>query len=150
MLNFYRKNIKIIIWVIVLSFIAWGVGTISISKESASPYMGSIGGEKISHKEFSTTFHYYDLLTRIQTALEELSQKEKETSEKPPLSVEELKSLTWQAILVSREAEKEGIQVSDVEVKEEVEKFFSTDGQFNQGFYQDWIRKNFRGRARDF
>ena len=143
MLKFYRKNIKLIIWLIVLSFAIWGIGTISISKESASPYVGSIRGEKISHKEFLTTLRYYDLLTRSQT-------DENKTPKQEPLSSDQLRSLTWQAIILSREAAREGITVSDQEVRGEVEKLFSAGGSFDQALYQNWIRNQFRGRARDF
>ena len=48
MLKLFRKNIKVIIWVIVLAFVAWGAGTLTISKGSDSLYVGAIGNEKIS------------------------------------------------------------------------------------------------------
>ncbi|MBI1977941.1 MAG: SurA N-terminal domain-containing protein [Candidatus Omnitrophica bacterium] len=142
MLKFYRKNIKVIIWVIVLSFIIWGIGTLSLSKESASAAMGMVGKEKISHKEFLTTFRYYDLLTHLET-------KEKDPNSKP-MAFEALKSLTWQVIALSRVAKQEGVSVSDNEVREEIEKQFSQDGQFNELLYEHWIQNIFQGRPRDF
>ena len=139
MLNFYRKNIKSIIWVIVFSFVAWGVGTLSLSKESALPYIGLVGNEKISQKEFLTTFHYYDLLTHLEYK-----------TEKAPLSFEELRALTWQTIVLSRLAKQEGVSVSDEEVRTEVEQTFSPNGQFDDALYKNWIQNSFKGRARDF
>ncbi len=148
MLKFYRKNIKTIIWLIVLSFVAWGVGTISISREEASPYIGSVGGEKISHKEFLTTLRFYELLTRVQE--KEIEPKEKKSTSEPP-SFEALRSQAWQAIVLSREAARQGIRASDEEVRAEVQRLFSSEaGGFDREFYQRWITANFRGEARDF
>ena len=142
MLKFYRKNIKLIIWLIVLSFIAWGVGTLSLSKGSALPYIGSVGREKISHKEFLTTFRYYDLLTHLENPKKETTQT--------PISFDELRALTWQVIALSRLAKQEGILVTDEEVRKEIEQNFSPNGQFDQALYQHWIQNGFKGRARDF
>ena len=162
MLKFFRQNIKLVIWAIVLSFAAWGVGTLTFSKENSSPYIGSVGGEKISHKEFLMTFRFYELLTRAQTA-QETAEKEKEKGEKKegqetqkesakaePLPYDQLRSLTWQEIVINREAARENIRVSDEEVRDEVFRLFSVEGSFNQGYYQAWVQNNFRGRARDF
>ena len=157
MLNFYRKNIKLFIWLIVLSFIIWGAGTISVSKQSVSSYIGSVNGKKISHKEFLTTLRYYDLLARTQaararekTAPTQKGAKEKETPESENLSFDQLRALTWQAIVLSQEAKHEGIRVRDEEVREEVERLFSGSAGFNEEFYQTWIHTNFRGQPRDF
>ena len=142
MLNIFRKNIKTIIWVIVFSFVAWGVGTLSVSNDASSPYAGSVRGEKITQKEFMLTMRFYELLTRAQ---QKNSDKVSE-----PLSHDELRALTWQTIVVSREAKNQGIKVTDEDVKAEIEKLFSIDERFSLILYQDWIRKNFDGRTRDF
>ncbi len=153
MLKFYRKNLKFIIWTIVLSFVIWEVSAVTISRQSVSPYIGSVGHEKISHKEFMTTFRYYDLLAHSQEAQIETSQNQKGTKEAPkpePLSFDQLRALTWQTIVLSREAKREGIRISDKEVQNEVEKLFSTGNGFNEEFYQTWVRTNFRETPRDF
>lgn len=153
MLKFYRKNIKFIIWTIALSFVIWEVSAVTVSRQSASPYIGSVSHEKISHKEFMTTFRYYDLLAHSKESQNETSQNQKgskEASQPEPLSFDQLRALTWQAIALSREAKREGIRVSDEEVRSEVEKLFSTGKEFNKEFYQTWVRTNFRGSPRDF
>ena len=142
MLNLYRKNIKTIIWVIVLSFVAWGIGTLSISTQDSSPYAGSMRGQKITQKEFMVTMRFYELLTRAQ-------QKNSDTQSQP-LTYDELRALSWQTIIVSREAKHQGIKITDEDIKTEIEKLFSIDGHFSLTLYQDWIRKNFDGRSRDF
>lgn len=165
MLKLFRQNIKIVIWAIVLSFAAWGIGTLTFSKENASPYVGSVGGEKISHKEFLTTLRFYELMTRAQVN-QEASEQEKEKQKKvgakddpeaqqksakvEPLPYEQLRSLAWQELVINREAEKEHIRVSDEEVRQEVVRLFSLDGRFDQAQYRSWIQNNFRGQARDF
>ena len=153
MLKFYRKNIKLFIWLIVLSFIIWGVGSISVSRQSVSSYIGSVSGKKISQKEFLTTMRYYDLLVRTQAALMKTSPNQNQTEKTPEsetLSINQLRALTWQAIVLSREAKQEGIGVNDEEVRGEIEKLFSGSAGFNEEFYQTWIHTNFRGQARDF
>ena len=149
MLKFYRKNIKLFIWIIVLSFVAWGVGTLSFSKDQSSSYAGSIGGEKISLKEFMTTFRFYDLLSRAHTAQVQEGPAQQTPKTEPP-SYDQLRMLTWQELLVSREAKRDGITVSDGEVRGEIERLFSENGQFNPDAYRFWIEHNFRGRPRDF
>ena len=153
MLKFYRKNIKLFIWLIVLSFIIWGAGSISVSRQNVSSHIGSVNGKKISQKEFLTTMRYYDLLVRTQATREKTSPSQKEAEKTPKsetLSVNQLRALTWQAIVLSQEVEREGIRVSDEEVQEEVQKLFSGSAGFNEEFYQTWIHTNFRGQARDF
>ncbi|MBI4358013.1 MAG: SurA N-terminal domain-containing protein [Candidatus Omnitrophica bacterium] len=139
MLKFFRKNIKAIIWVIVLAFIAWGAGTLTVSKSDDSLYVGSVGNEKISQKEFLMMRRYYELLSRAKAepAVE-------------PLSTEELHALAWQAIILSRQASEEGITVGDNEVRSQIEQLFSVDGRFQPELYQAWIRQNYRASARDF
>ncbi len=138
----------------VIAFVIWGAGTITISKQSSSPYAGSVGHEKISQKELITTLRYYDLLAKSQANNQETTQNQKETKEKelsePPLSFDQLQALAWQTIALSREAKHEGIQVSDEEVRQEVEKLFSIGPSFNEQFYRNWIHTNFRGQPRDF
>ncbi len=141
MLKFYRQNIKMIIWIIVLSFIAWGIGTLGISTLLSSPYAGSIRGKKITKKEFTMTLQFYELLTRVQ---------KKSDSESEPPTYDQLHALTWQTLIIGREAKRQGIKVSDEEIKAEIEKLFAVNGQFTLPFYQDWIWRNFKGRPRDF
>ncbi len=136
-----------------LSFVIWEVSAVTISRQSISSYAGSIGHEKISQKELTMTLRYYDLLARSQANRKETSQNQKETKEggaSEPLSQDQLQALAWQAIVLSREAKHQDIQVSDEEVREEVEHLFAVGAGFNEQFYQNWIQTNFRGSARDF
>lgn len=186
MLKFLRSHIKLVIWVIVLSFIAWGAGTFTATRDEASRYAGSIGGKKVSYQEYLMTFRFYDLLSPAQEQQKQAA-REAESSEKPePVeeentsapaqmsadstettenqaakpdespappessSFDQIRSLTWQTMVLSREAKKENIAVSDEEVRAEVQKLFSGAGVFDHVFYENWMRNNFRGRPRQF
>jgi len=74
-----------------------------------------------------------------------------DTQPPQPPSYEETKAVSWQTIILSREAKKRGIKVTDEEVADEIRRQFSDPGQyFNQEIYQNWVRRNFRGEPREF
>ena len=77
MLKFYRKNVKFIIWVIILAFAIWGAGSISMSRQSISSYAGFVGKEKISQKEFMLMVRYFDILSRARSAQEQRNEEVK-------------------------------------------------------------------------
>lgn len=143
MLDFFRKNLKIFIWMIVLSFVIWGGSSFTSLREETSAYAGKVWGERISYKEFMTTGRFYELLFQAHRPDETAPGVE-------PPSPEELHGLTWQMIILSREAKRMGLQVSDQEVAQEIQRQFSTLEGFNVNFYQRWVRDSFRGRPRDF
>jgi hypothetical protein len=137
MLHLFRQNIKIIIWVIVLSFVAWGAGTFSVSRDQPRSYVGTIDSEKIKHQEFRSTLRFYELLTRANTKA-------------TPPSLEEIRSLTWQTLVLSRQAKKDGVKIPDRDVRDRVQWLFFENRAFDHPFYETWIKDKFRGRARDF
>lgn len=164
MLPFFRKHIKILIWVIVLSFVVWGAGTIVTSKGSSSAYAGSIYGKKVSITDYQNTMRFYDILMRANAAKtsanadqENDGSKAKNTdknAEQPSQpavpSYDELRGLVWQTLILSQEAQKMGIKVSNEEVSEEIYRLFPSESGFNQKFYEYWVENQFRGRPRDF
>ena len=188
MLKFLRTHIKLIIWAIVLSFIAWGAGTLTVSRDETSQYAGSIGGKKVSYQEYLMTFRFYDLLSRAQQQEGQPGEEEADPSEEPdeengtetsndmpeetdeidetgesprpepekspsspePPPFDRIQSLTWQTLVLSREAMKDNISVRDEDVRTEVQRLFSGAGIFDHVFYETWIRNNFRGRPRHF
>lgn len=149
-----------------------------MSTQNASTYIGSVGKEKISQKEFLITARYFELLNQsganrkqkneeIETQKDEKqeikkeedsfqqSQKEGPQTEnkfplEEPLSYDQIKGLAWQMIVLSREAKREGIAVTDEEVQTEIRKLFSKNGVFHQDFYEQWVQNNFRVQAREF
>lgn len=181
MFKFFRKNIKLFIWLIVLAFIIWGAGSsITAFLGESSSYAGKIGNENISQKEFLMVFRFYELLTRTKpetqsppstttassekisessravvdasatTASPQASGEETQTPAEAP-SYDEIKAITWETIILNREAKKRKIRVTDEEVAGEIQKQFSTAGSnFNVEFYEHWVRQNFRGEPREF
>ena len=197
MLKFFRKNIKFIIWLIVLSFIVWGASSITVSQKLETQYAGSIRGKKISIKEYMTVLRLYELLAQAQTqnqakqktepekaktAAEETKPTavEKNTvkkgtevitetqatpakpvdvqadSKKPendtpaPISFENIRSAAWQSLILSREAARSKLTVSDEDVRERIRFFLFGKEVFNSNFYDLWIKNQFRGNVRDF
>ena len=158
MLKFYRQNIKTIIWIIVLSFVAWGVGTLSISSQNSSPYAGSVRGQKITQKEFMMTMRFYEIMIRAQE--KEKNDKEKEKSDKDkdkdadteikPLSYDQLRALAWQTIILSREAKHQGINITNEDTKLEINKYFPVQDGAGLRIYEQWVQQNFGSRPRDF
>jgi hypothetical protein len=185
MLKFYRKNIKFIIWLIVLSFAIWGAGSISMSTNSAPTHVGFVGKEKISQTEFLITTRYFDLLNQSRTNPEQENEKvetqeaetaqdaqksdtqeenqsqdtqaqdvqtenEAPTQESKSMTYDQIRGLAWQMIVLSREAKREGVDVTDEEVQNEIRRLFSQEGIFNQAFYEQWVQNNFRVQTREF
>jgi hypothetical protein len=177
MLKFYRKNVKLFIWLIVLSFVIWGAGSISMSTNTISPYIGTVGKEKISQKEFLITTRYFELLNQSkvnqeqknettkpqETATDQKTKKEEtkevqnekaNTENEPPaqesLSYDQVKGLAWQMIVLSREAKQEGVVATDEEVQNEIRRLFSQGNVFQQDFYEQWVQNNFRVQVREF
>ena len=135
MLKLFRKYIKLIIWLIVISFVAWGAGTLSVSQNQTTSYAGAVGGEKILNKYFLMTLRFYELLTRNR----ELT-----------LDIGELRGLVWQTLVLHREAKRQNLSVTDDEVRAEIERIFSLNGTFNQHLYDTWMKTNFQSKPREF
>ncbi len=178
MFHFFRKNIKLFIWIIVLSFVIWGAGSsITAFRGESTGTVGKVGKENISQKEFLMMFRFYELLSQAQSAeaKAQASEPAQSSSDKPPApgnqktepaktdvprpdtgvpsppSYEEIKGVSWQTIILNREAKKRGIRVTDKEVADEIRKQFSDPGNyFNQEMYGSWVRRNFRGEPREF
>lgn len=164
MFSFFRKNIKLFIWIIVLSFVIWGAGSsITVFRGESTGTVGKVGKENISQKEFLMMFRFYELLNQARSAEPKAQTPESpETAAKSgaslpaaeppaPPSYEEIKGISWQTIILNREAKKRGIRVTDQEVADEIRKQFSgPDNYFNQEVYEGWVRRNFRGEPREF
>ena len=143
MLKLLRKNLKIFIWLIVLAFAIWGASSFTSLRDESSAYAGKVWGERISHKEFLTTARFYELI---------LSTRHDQAGQPPvePPTPEELHGLSWQMIILSRKAKRMGIQVTDQEVAQEIERQFSSGLGFDPQHYQYWVRNSFHGQPRDF
>jgi hypothetical protein len=98
------------------------------------------------------TFRFYDLLTR---AAEQNNQPPEHDESSPPLNtptpLDQIRSQTWQTLVLSQKASEAQIGVTDDEVRTEVKQFFTgPGGVFDHVFYESWIENNFRGRPREY
>ena len=113
MLQFLRNNTKIIVWFAVFLMVGvFGLSSISLNKHDQ--YAGEVFGKKISFQELRT----FETLTRILPPSQQIA-------ENPELE----KQFTWQQLILAKEAQKKGIQVSDAEVRSRVDLMINPEGK---------------------
>lgn len=139
MLKAMRKHAKffyVFFFMIILSFIFWGVGT--VDKSTAVP-IAEVGKEKIMLEEYWASYdrarEFYRNISKG-TFTEEM---EKQLNLKQKV----LDSLIEEMVLVA-EAKKAGIRVSDEELEEAIinDPAFARDGRFNKDVYLRTVQIN--------
>ncbi|MBU1651151.1 SurA N-terminal domain-containing protein, partial [bacterium] len=147
MMQQMRQSMKVILWILVLAFIAtivfsWGMGGF----EGSGPKQGvvaNINGQEISLDLFEETFQ--------QRYQYEQSQQEEDLNE---YQARNIRTQIWDEmvrdILVQQEVKKLGIKVSDKEIAYLVQnsppvwiqqaEVFQTDSLFDMAKYQDFLR----------
>ena len=132
MLKAMRKHAKffyVLFFIVILSFIFWGVGT--VDKSTAVP-IAEVGKEKVTLEEYWAAYdrarEFYRNITKG-TFTEEM---EKQLNLKQKV----LDSLIDEMVLMA-EAKKIGIRVSDEELEEAIinDPAFTRDGKFNKDVY---------------
>ncbi|MFH0764763.1 MAG: SurA N-terminal domain-containing protein [Candidatus Omnitrophota bacterium] len=145
-----KKVTKFVLWgtliLILPAFVIWGAGSIGKSKEKGPTYAGLIDGKKISFDDFAGSLG----AVRCQIFLNYFSQpqvldaimKNKEFSGK----------LAWDMLVMSREAKKRKIKVSDAEVITFIQghPLFSRGGKFDDRIYEYILRNNLSVYPRSF
>ena len=145
-----KKVTKIVLWgtliLILPAFVIWGAGSIGKSKDKGPTYAGLIDGRKISFDDFAGSL----AAVRCQIFLNYFSQpqvldaimKNKELSGK----------LAWDMLVMSREAKKRKIKVSDAEVINFIRShpLFSRGGRFDDRIYEYILRNNLAVYPRNF
>lgn len=139
MLKFLRKNTKVIVWAVVVAFVAWGGYAVSIQFEASSRSPGRIFGKEISFRDYLLANRAVQIFTpQAQDAT-------------PPDPVE-IEARTWEFLVLSQEAKRRKIDVSDEEVRREIARLLGETG--SQGFsgeqYQRWVRSTLREEPREF
>lgn len=137
MLKTLRKNTKLIIWLLVLSFILWGAVSVGSQFQKQGRVAGSIFGRDVSFRD-------YDLFYRANQILSFNGQK----TDDPKI----LEQQTWQNLILAREAKKRKIKVSDEEVRAQILKMFAANKIENPdpNFYKAWVVQNLREPVADF
>jgi hypothetical protein len=136
MLKSFRKYTKFIIWVVVGSFILWGGYSVSALKKEGR-FAGEVFGRTVSFQEYNQ-FH----------RATQLFMPTEEPIEDPDM----LRSYTWQNIIYAREAKREGIKISDEDVRGEIANLLKQQGLVDptQEQYKIWLTRALHMSPRDF
>jgi len=139
MLKAMRKHAKffyVFFFMIIISFIFWGVGT--VDKTTAVP-LAEVGKEKIMLEEYWAS---YDRAREFYRNISKGAFTE-EMEEKLNLKQKVLDSLINEMVLMA-EAKKAGIRVSDEELEEAIinDPAFTRDGRFNKDVYIRTVQIN--------
>ena len=139
MLKSMRKHAKffyVFFFMIILSFIFWGVGT--VDKQTSVP-LAEIAKEKITLEEFWSSYDRARDFYRNITKGSFTDEMEKQLNLKQKV----LDSLIEDTVLLA-EASKMGLQASDAELEEAImnEPAFMRDGKFNKEIYLRGLQLN--------
>jgi hypothetical protein len=140
MLKIFRQNTKIIIWVTVVALaLLFGAGSIVdlVTGKKSGRFAGEAFGKPVTFQEYNQFFS----ATRIFMP-----------SEKPLEDPELLRNYTWQNIVYSREAKREGIKITDEEVRGEIANILKQQGMINLTAeqYKVWLTRTLQLSPRDF
>lgn len=125
MLDYFRKNTKAIAWIMVGSFVIWGVGSAVFSGTGGSNTAGKVFGKKISNQEFNRHLKLIKIFGG-----ENVEAKDAES----------LENLVWEQIALVMKAKRQGITVSDDEVSETVSKLMSSPQGYDPELYSRWVQ----------
>ena len=130
-----RKMVAPIIWVTLVSFgFLWGIQSVMVVLHKESTGVGKIFGQTVSYKEYQDAMHSAELLMQ--------------KSGDQKVEFDQLQEAAWQNLTLQREAKRLNIQVTNDEVKNEIQRMFGE--HFDPQFYADWVRKNFGEPPRAF
>jgi len=131
----HAKYFYVLFFIVILSFIFWGVGT--VDKSSNAQTIAEVGKFKISIQDYGRVYDNYYRFYR-ETYKEKFDE---EMQKKVNLKEKALDTLVGQTVLLIA-AEENGIKVSDAELKEAImnEPAFMKDGAFSPDVYQNALR----------
>jgi len=131
----HAKYFYVLFFIVILSFIFWGVGT--VDKSSNAQIVAEVGKYRISAQDYARVYEgmlkfYRDL---YKEKFDEEMQKKLKIKEKA------IDTLVSQTVLLVA-AQENGITVSDSELREAIvnEPAFMRDGVFDNGVYQNVLR----------
>ncbi len=131
----HAKYLYFLFFIIILSFLFWGVGT--VDQSSNAQIVAEVGKHKISAQDYGRIYdNYYKFYRDLY--------KEKfddEMQKKLNLKDKAIETLVGQTLLLIA-AEENGIKVSDSELKEAIlnEPAFTKDGVFDNAIYQKTLQ----------
>lgn len=136
MLKIFRRYTKVVIWVVVGSFILWGGYSASALKKE-SRFAGEAFGKSVSFQEYNNFYRSTQLFM---------------PAEKPVDDPKLLRDYTWQNIIYSREAKLQGVKITDEEVRGEIANILKQQGLVNptEEQYKMWLTRSLHLSPREF
>jgi len=136
MLKIFRRYTKVVIWVVVGSFILWGGYSASALKKE-SRFAGEAFGKSVSFQEYNQFYRATQIFM---------------PSEKPVDDPKLLRDYTWQNIIYSREAKLRGVKITDEEVRGEIANILKQQGLVNptEEQYKMWLTRSLHLSPREF
>ncbi len=137
MMRHHAKYFYVLFFIVILSFIFWGVGT--VDKTSSGGIVAEVGKQKITMQEYygayDNAFKFYKNLYK--------DKFDEEMQKKLKLKDTVLDSLIGDRVLLAAAAEN-GIRVSDEELNEAItsEPAFKKNGVFDSELYQNILRQS--------
>jgi parvulin-like peptidyl-prolyl isomerase len=131
----HAKYLYFLFFIVILSFIFWGVGT--VDQSSNAQIIAEVGKRKISALDYGRVYdNYYKFYRDVYK-----EKFDEEMQNKLNLKDKSIETLISQAVLLIA-AEENGIKVSDSELKEAIlnEPAFAKNGVFDNELYQNTLR----------
>jgi hypothetical protein len=140
MLRMMRKHAKyfyVLFFMIIISFIGWGVGR--VDKTGGSKILAEVGKYKITAEEYWRT---YDRVFRFYREIYK-DKFDEEMEKKMNLKEKVLDSMIDDRVLLT-DAKEKGISISDEELQESIvhEPFFMRNGVFDKNVYLNRLKLN--------
>lgn len=139
MLKYLRKKTKIIIWAVLISFVAWGGYTVSLTFNPFSRAAGKIFGKEVPFQDFNMASRTVQIFTPV-------------SDQDNPPDAKMLEARAWEFLILSREARRRQIKVSDAETRSAIIQMLSQ--KFKTALapdqYTQWVRATLREEPRDF
>jgi len=143
MFNYLRKNMKMVLWILLATFVLWGGGALVISRNESSMVIGKVFGKNVLYNEYALAWEACK-----NQAMLMYGDKYQEVAKYLDLDKE-----AWSRIILLREAKKHRIKIPDKEVIKQVQSipvFQSEGGVFSNEVYERIIRYYFRTEPRRY
>ncbi len=138
MLKSMRKNTKIIIWTVIISFALWGGFSVGVQFQKQGRFAGEIFGKPVTFQEYDRFYKS----ARIFSFGGDSAEKDENR----------VRQETWESLIFSREAKRTRVQVSDEEVRAEIIRLLALQKIENPTpeIYERWLRATIRETPQEF
>lgn len=137
MLKTFRKNTKVIIWTVVLSFLLWGAFSVGVQFQKKGRVAGEVFGKEVTFQEFNRFYRSSQIFS---------------FGEKPIQDPNLLKQQAWQSLIFSKEARRRKIDVRDEEVRAEIMRLLQLQKIENPdtALYRRWLDQTVHESPKEF